>query len=98
MPTAEAPPSITTHELCCFLDRYIDRKEHSGDVDERWLAKYLATFRAAADEVRNNRLGPGTRAQVNAFRASEIEKELAEKRRQMEVLERDLKTLTTKAA
>lgn len=40
-----------------------------------------------------DRLGPGAKAQVNAFRAAEIEKELQDKRRQMEVLERDLKKL-----
>lgn len=93
MNAATEAPDITTHELCNALERYINRKEHSNDVDERWLAHYLTTFRAVALEVRNSRLGPGAKAQVNAFRAAEIEKELQDKRRQMEVLERDLKKL-----
>ncbi len=93
MNVAAEPPAITTNELCNFLDRYIERKESSGDVDERWLAHYLTTFRAAAREVRSSRLGPGAKAQVDAFRAAEIEKELQDKRRQIEVLERDLRKL-----
>lgn len=87
--------SKTANELCNFLDQFISDNSRSPNVDDRWLADYLKTALPMCREVRNNNLGPATRAKVNAFRALEIGEEMTRKRRELEILERDLKKLKT---
>lgn len=87
--------SKTANELCNFLDTFISDNARSRDLDNRWLADFLKSVLPACREVRNNNLSPETREKVNAFRALEIEEEMTRKRRELEILERDLKKLKT---
>lgn len=91
--TAEVERNITPYDLCTFLDRFITGNARSRDVDERWLASELKPVLEIAAEVRNAILKPENRAKVNVFRAAELEAEIEKKRRETEVLERDLKAI-----
>lgn len=95
---AEMKQNMTTFDLCADLERFISDNAHSRDLDDRWLADKLKTILPAAREVRNNNLSSENRATVNAFRALEIEDELTRKRNEIDVLERDLKSVKAKAA
>jgi hypothetical protein len=83
--------TMTTHEFIAALQRFQHDAEHCNAVEVRWLGKALQPTLDAACEVGNSRLGPENRKAVNDFRAAELEKEIDRKRRDMEILERDLK-------
>lgn len=91
--------SMSPQDLYHSMRRFIDDNQHSRSVDHRWLSKHIGeSILEDVAEVGNGKLPPITREKVNAFRAKEIAAEIERKRREMDVLERDLKTLTTKAA
>jgi predicted RNA-binding protein with EMAP domain len=83
----------TTHELYHAVEKFISDHRGSRDLDERWLADVLKSILPLISEVRNSRLSPDNRAAVHSFRALEIEEALQTKRREMEILERDLKKI-----
>lgn len=88
----EARARLTLATLIDTLDRFISDNSHSRDVEERWLCSVLAPTLQLTREA-SSRLGPENKAKVNEFRATEIEKELQAKRRETEILERDLTAL-----
>lgn len=93
----QARTRMSLANLIDTLDRFISDNSHSRDVEERWLCAVLASTLQLTREARS-RLGPENKAKVNAFRADEIEKELQAKRRETEILERDLVKLRAPAA
>lgn len=91
--TVEEYRPMNVRQLYDHLSRFEGDNDHSNDVDCRWLASVVKAWMPLVAEVMNSRLGPEAHNQVNAFRAAEVEKELERKRREVDVLERDLKTL-----
>lgn len=85
--------TTTTRALYDVVSDYIDCNRHSRNVNERWLCISLTPLLGVIDSVMNrSKLSEETRKLVAEFRAAEIQKEIAVKRREIEVLERDLKT------
>lgn len=92
--TMESPsPRITTRELTDALEKYMRSNSHSNDVDERWFCEYLKPIHAIARQVVSGAMTPNNAAQRDAFRASEVRKQIDDKRRELEVLQRDLTNL-----
>lgn len=89
MDVAEYKP-MTTRALYDHISRFADDNASSRDPDMRWLASKLEAWRPLVSDVMNSRLGPAERAAVTAFRAAELEKEIADKRSEIAKLERDL--------
>jgi len=89
--TALAHSPMTTNELIRALQRFQDEAAHSGSVEIRWLCAVIQPALDAACEVGNSRLGPENRKGVNEFRAAELEREIERKRKDTELLERELK-------
>jgi hypothetical protein len=83
--------SMTPHQLVGEIERFINDNDHAHSVEGRWAASYMKSILPPLQEVRNANLSPKTRAQVNAFRALELEEELARQRRSIEQTERELK-------
>jgi uncharacterized small protein (DUF1192 family) len=85
--------TTTARMLYDTMTAYIDDHKHSRDVSERWLGSVLEPLLGTISGVMN-RGSPNeaNRKAVAAFRAAEIEKEIADKRKEIERLERDLKT------
>lgn len=96
--SAEAKKPMMAFDLCEALERFASDNTHSRDLDDRFLAAQLDGILTIARQVRNNNLGTELRKEVNAFRAKEIETEMADKRRQLDVLERDYKKAKEAAA
>lgn len=93
---------MTARNLFDHMSRFVDDNVRASDVDVRWLATQIEEYRRMVARVMNDRLEGGERAQVKAFRAAEIEKDIATKRDELAKLERDLKvtmglTLTSAA-
>lgn len=87
---------MNARQLADTIDRFISDNRHSRDVDMRWLASYFAPILTMLGEAISQRgLGPEMRKLVDAFRAKEIEGEMANKRRELEILERDLGRIKT---
>jgi hypothetical protein len=83
---------MTVNELIRSLQRFQSDAGHGG-LASRWLAAILQPVLDAACEVGNSRLSTENQKDINAFRAVEIEKELERKRKDIDVLERDLKKM-----
>lgn len=88
---AEAYRPMTPRQFYDHISRFADDNGASRDPDMRWLASKVEAWRPLVANVMNSRLDPAERAEAKAFRAAEIEKEIADKRRELERLERDLK-------
>lgn len=93
---------MTGRQLYDALERFQTDNARSRDVDMRWLASHMDDLRLLAARVMNCQLNGDERARVKAFRAAEIEAEIAAKRDELSKLERDLKltmglTLTSAA-
>jgi hypothetical protein len=71
---------------------YIDGAKYSSDTAERWLCSVLEPFRVTMHSVLSNRLSEPDRKSIAEFRAAEIAKDIAAKRKEIERLERDLAT------
>ncbi len=91
--TAEARKLTTVHDLIRMIQNFSSDNERSNSVQNRWLCQALQPAYDMLVQVGNGKLRDETLAAVNAFRASEIEKELERKRRDIEALERDLKNV-----
>lgn len=91
MTDVEEYKPITTHELIRVLQRYQSDKVRSSSVEERWLCTQIDVALKSACEVGNSRLSEENRKDVNAFRAVELERQIEQKRRDAEALERELK-------
>lgn len=90
MTMAAERKSITARMLYETVTAYIDDNKHSRDVNERWLCSVLEPMLGIFSGVLNSRVPEKDRPAVAAFRAAEIEKEIAGKRKEIERLERDL--------
>jgi hypothetical protein len=71
---------------------YINSNRHSRDVNERWLCAILEPMLGTISGVMNSRPPEMDKQSIATFRAAEIEKEIASKRKEIERLERDLAT------
>lgn len=80
--------ATTVRMLYEDVTAYMDNNRHSRDVNERWLCSLLEPMLSTISAVMNNRLS--NKLPVAEFRAAEIEKEIASKRKEIERLERDL--------
>jgi hypothetical protein len=90
----EERKQMTPAGLCDAIERFMSDNARSHDLDNRWLAREMEAALAIARAVRNGgRLEPELKARVNAFRIMEIEAEMSRKRRELDVLESDLKTI-----
>ena len=85
--------TTTVRVLYEAVTAYIDDNKHSRDVNERWLCSILEPMLSTISGVMNNRVA--NKLPIAEFRAAEIEKEIASKRKEIERLERDL--VSTKA-
>jgi hypothetical protein len=74
------------------LTDYIDSNRYSRDTTERWLCSNLEPLLKTLSSVMSSRLSEPDKKAVAAFRAAEIAAEIATKRKEIERLERDLKT------
>ena len=90
METATEYRPMTVQELIRHLQRFQSDAGHGGPAS-RWLAAILQPVLDVACEVGNSRLSTENQKDMNAFRAVEIEAEMERKRRDLELLERDLK-------
>lgn len=84
--------STTLRQLYETVTAYIDDNKHSRDTCERWLCSILEGILGRLSSVLSSRLSEPDRKAVAEFRASEIASEIAAKRKEIERLERDLKT------
>jgi len=82
---------MTARNLYDHISRFADDNASSRDADVRWLASKVEAWRPLVANVMNGRLDPSERAEAKAFRAAEIETEIAHKRSELARLERDLK-------
>lgn len=90
----EERKQMTPGMLCTAIENYMSSNCHSHDLENRWLAKELEGALAIARAVRNGgRLEGDLKERVNAFRIQEIEAEMSRKRRELDVLESDLRTI-----
>ncbi len=80
----------TARSLYETVTDYIDDNKHARDVNERWLCSLLEPMLGLISSVMNNRPRDGDKSAIAAFRAAEIEKEIAGKRKEIERLEQDL--------
>lgn len=87
----EADRPMTGRKLYDALARFQTDNARSHDVEMRWLASHMDDLRLLAARVMNSQLNGDERARVKAFRAAEIETEIAAKRDELAKLERDLK-------
>jgi hypothetical protein len=89
----EAPAQrqrMTTRDLYERVKRYIDDNEHSNDVNVRWLCTTLEPILLRIGHIMNDRAPEGDKQAIAAFRSAEIEAEIANRRKDIERLERDL--------
>lgn len=93
MKDAEAYTPMKPRQLYDHMDRFQSDNSHSSDVNCRWLSTMIDGWKATVAQVMNIRLEPENVVLVNAFRASELEKQIADKRREVERLERDLRAV-----
>lgn len=97
----QAYRSMTARDLYDHMSRFAHDNKGSRDVDMRWLASKIETYCPVVSAAMNDRLDSADRAEITAFRAAEIENDIAAKREEIERLERDLKRtmgLTLKGA
>jgi hypothetical protein len=80
----------TIRTLYETVTRYVDDNRRSGDVNERWLCAILEPMLGTISGVMNTKPRNEDLAAIQSFRAREIEKQIAEKRSEVERLERDL--------
>lgn len=83
--------TMTARQLYDTLERFQTDNAGARDVDLRWLASHMDNLRLLTARVMNSRLEGDEAARVKAFRAAEIEAEIAAKRDELAKLERDLK-------
>ncbi|MGX9443906.1 hypothetical protein ACWX0K_15190 [Nitrobacteraceae bacterium UC4446_H13] len=90
MPAPDEHPPMTPHQLAAHISRYVDDNERHHDVKHRWLSDYLQSALIVVRAVGNANLDPGQRAEVNAFRAKELQAQIETKNRDIASLEREL--------
>lgn len=76
---------------------YIDSNKHSRDVAERWLCSVLEPRLGTISAIMNSRPRADDQPAIEAFRASELAKEISSKRSELERLERDLEAAQKRA-
>lgn len=81
---------MTPHQLAAHISRFVDDNERHYNVEHRWLTDYLRPVLAVVRAVGNANLDPGQRAEVNAFRAKELQEQIKTKNRDIASLEREL--------
>lgn len=87
---------MTAHLLLCSIEDFIRDNRHSQDVGLRWLSQYLAELISPLlRQARSDAFEDATQKQINMFRLSEIEKSKSEKQREIEILEREAKSLSS---
>lgn len=91
MEAPKAYQQMTARDLYDHMSRFASDNKSSRDADMRWLASKVEAWRPLVANVMNGRLDPAERTEAKAFRAAEIEKEIADKRGELARLERDLK-------
>lgn len=97
--TDEPRKQMTVSGLCEAIERFMSDNARSNELDHRWFAKELEPIQKIALAVRGGgRLDPDLKERVNAFRVLEIEAAMSSKRRELEVLESDLKTIKKSAS
>jgi len=89
----ESEKTTTVAVVVETIDAYMNTYRYSRDVNERWLASYLAAALQVCRQVRSGGLDVGAREQVNLFRRAEIAKEMAEKQRELDSLKRQAELL-----
>lgn len=82
---------ITTYKLAEAIREFCNHNRHSRSVNDRWLADYLLPVHETVCAVGNSKLRDADIKSVKAFRTAELERQIEEKRREAEKLERDLK-------
>jgi hypothetical protein len=87
---------MTPHQLAATIRTFIDDNERHHDVRLRWLSDQVNSWLRTIIDVGNGNLGPEQRAEVNAFRAEELQEQIDAKTRDIASLERELSK--TKAA
>lgn len=80
------------------MTAYIDDNKRSSDVAERWLCSTLEPLLGSLSGVMNNRPRPADLPAIASFQAAELAARISEKKREIEVLERDLKAVQKTAA
>lgn len=90
MDVAMVRKTTTVRALYEAVTAYIDDNKHARDVNERWLCGILEPMLGLIGGVMNSRPRDIDKSAIAAFRAAEIEKEIASKRKEIERLERDL--------
>lgn len=98
MAIAEERRKTTARTLYETVTSYIDDNKHSRDVAERWLCSVLEPSLSMISGVLNNRPRPIDLPAISSFQAAEIEKQIEAKRKEIQNLERDLKTVQKNAA
>jgi len=87
----EAIEPMTTYKLAEAIRNFCNHNRHSRNVNDRWLADYLLPVHETICAVGNNKLREADIKSLKAFRTAELERQIEEKRREAEKLERDLK-------
>jgi aspartokinase-like uncharacterized kinase len=86
---------VTVQQLYSQLAEFIHSNMYSSDRSVRWLADELKNNALViVAEVGNMKLSEENQAKVRNFHAAELQKQLEEKRREVDRLERDLKTVS----
>lgn len=95
MDEAREKRPFTAHNLVGAVDEFISDNRHSRDVELRWFASFLDAYTAPlAKRVRSGGLDEGERKLVSTFRLGEIEKEKAERQREIDRLDGEARKLS----
>ena|SRR5882724_10278841 len=84
---------LDAHDLRNYLDRFVSDNKSCRDVEHRWLASYANDLMVQAYNVKAGNHDT-IKAQVNAFRLSEIQEERSKLQDSDLALEEEAITLT----
>lgn len=94
MAEAQEKRPTTAHDVVLSLEDFILSNRHSRDEAMRWLATYAGeAFLPLMRQARSGGFDEASRTQIARFRLAEIEKEKADKQREIDNLDREARTL-----